>query len=185
MRQATLVFVLALIALTNAGRAGPASDVLSLRALLIERLGLMQQVAAYKWNNKLPINDPVREANVLKAALARSRAAGLDLDVARRFIVAQMEAAKIVQRRYFETWREEDVGTVPGVPDLASELRPKIGALSGDLIAAMAGNRERLRSCSAVSVLRPVPPVLSSVPRAWEVAIGGVLGEGFDCPQGP
>lgn len=182
MRHAVLALLMVLALAPCAARAAAASDVLSLRALMIERLALMEDVAAYKWNNKHPIDDPPREANVLKAALARSRTAGLDPKIARRFIVAQMEAAKTVQRHYFDLWREEAVVHVSGAPDLVTELRPRIGALSSDLIAAMAKDRNELDDCSAVSVLRPVPQELSDVPEAWAVAVEGVLGERADCP---
>lgn len=109
MRQVVLVLLAILASANGPAGADPAGGVHALRHLLVERLGLMEQVAAHKWNERLPIDDPVREANVLAAALARSRAAGLDVRLARRFIVAQMEAAKIVQRFYFDTWRSGGV----------------------------------------------------------------------------
>lgn len=180
-RCAVSAFLAVLGSAAGAGCAGAADDVQSFRLLLIERLALMEQVAADKWNNARPIDDPVREANVLKAALARSRTAGLDPAVAWRFIVAQMEAAKLVQRYYFGVWQVEGVDQVPGAPDLVTELRPRIGALSADLIAAMAAGGGQLQTCAAASVLRPVPPALADVPLAWDVAVGGVLGGREDC----
>ena len=77
VRQLALSFSMIFLLLFAAGNAAAASDVQLLRKLLVERLALMEQVAAYKWNNDLPIDDPAREANVLSAALARSRAADL------------------------------------------------------------------------------------------------------------
>lgn len=181
LRRAVLVLLLFLTSAQSAWAAGPESDLDALRKLLIERLALMEQVAAYKWNKRLPIDDPAREANVLKATLARSRGAGLDDELARRFIVAQMEAAKIVQRFYFETWREESVETIADVPDLKTDLRPRIGALSADLIVSVAESRSQLAACPAVSILMPVPEKLLRVPRAWAVAVKGVLGEQMVC----
>ena len=182
MRHLVLVLLATLASASCPVGADPAGNVHSLRHLLIERLTLMEQVAAYKWNEKLPVDDPVREANVLAATLARSRAAGLDVALARRFIVAQMEAAKIVQRFYFETWEEGGVERIADVPDLETELRPKIGALSADLIVSLAENSSELTRCAAVPILRPIPETLANVPRAWAVAVDGVLGERVDCP---
>lgn len=182
MRQAILALLLLLTPAHSAMCSDTAGDLESLRRLLIERLALMEQVAAYKWNAGLPIDDPAREANVLKAALARSRAAGLDPATARRFTVAQMEAAKVVQRHYFRQWRENAVETIAGVPDLKTDLRPKIGALSADLIEAIAASRARLAKCAAVSILTPVPETFLHVPSAWAVAVEGVLQERVGCP---
>ncbi|MDJ0514354.1 MAG: gamma subclass chorismate mutase AroQ [Methyloceanibacter sp.] len=181
MYRVGLVALLFLTLMPGTGRADGASDVQMLRDLLIERLVLMEQVAAYKWNTQSPIDDPVREANVLKASIARAHAAGLNPSVARRFIAAQMEAAKIIQRYYFATWREEEPVGISAPPDLVTELRPKIGALSVALIAALADQGAELESCSAAKVLRPVPKELEPVPEAWTMAVKGVLDSDAAC----
>ena len=182
MRHPVAALLFILVSVVCAGRVTAAGDVEAVRSLLIERLALMEQVAAYKWENDQPIDDPVREANVLKATLARAQAAGLDPAVARRFIVAQMEAAKTVQRHYFTLWQGETVERSDGAPDLVTELRPRIGALSADLIVAVADSWQQLQTCAAVSVLRPVPQEFFDVPRAWNIAAKGVLGVRNDCP---
>lgn len=182
LRHAVLALVVVLALPPSPGRAETGNDVRVLRGLMIDRLALMEQVAAYKWNSKLPIDDPVREENVLKATMARARSAGLNQETARRFIVSQMEAAKSVQRYYFAKWQDQGATHVAGASDLVTELRPRIGALSARLIAAMAEGGSQLEECSAVTVLRPVPPALSDVPRAWNIAVDGVLGEHGGCP---
>ena len=90
LRHTFSVLLLVLVSVACNGRASADGDVHALRSLLIQRLALMEQVAEYKWENDQPIDDPVREANVLKAASARAQAAGLDPAATRRFIVAQM-----------------------------------------------------------------------------------------------
>jgi chorismate mutase len=182
LRHTVAELLCILVSVACAGRVTAAGDVEAARSLLIERLALMEQVAAYKWENDRPIDDPVREANVLKTTLARAQAAGLDPAVARRFIVAQMEAAKTVQRHYFTLWQGETVERSDGAADLVTELRPRIGALSADLLIAVADSRRQLQTCAAVSVLRPVPHELSDVPRAWNIAVEGVFGDRQDCP---
>lgn len=181
MRQLALSLFITFLLSFVAANCATADDVQLLRKLLIERLALMEQVAAYKWNNDLPIDDPVREANVLKAAIARSRAAGLKPEAAQRFMVAQMEAAKMVQKHYFARWEEDAVGAIEGVPDLVEELRPRIGTLSVELVSAMANNQEELQTCPAIAVLRPTPPEFSTVPKAWVEAVSGIVGDRSDC----
>ena len=181
VRQLALSLFLISLLLFAAGNAAAASDVQLLRKLLVERLALMEQVAAYKWNNDLPIDDPAREANVLSAALARSRAAGRRPEAARRFVVAQMEAAKMMQRYYFARLEEQAVDSIDDVPDLVGELRPKIGALSGELVSVVAKNQTQLEACLAIAVLRPLPPEFSAVPKVWVEAVGGIVGDRPDC----
>lgn len=183
MNQVGLAALMVLMLMPCTARAAgeESDDIQMIRDLLIERLALMEQVAAYKWNAQRPIDDPVREANVLKASMARARAAGLDPNVAKRFITAQMEAAKIVQRHFFAIWREAEPVDISEPPDLVTELRPKIGALSGALIEAVANQSVELESCSAAQVLRPVPSELQPVPEAWTMAVGGVLDTDAAC----
>ncbi len=181
VRQLALSFSMIFLLLFAAANPAAASDVQLLRKLLVERLVLMEQVAAYKWNNDLPIDDPVREANVLDAAIARSRAAGLKPEAARHFILAQMEAAKMMQRHYFARWEEQAVGPIDDVPDLVGELRPRIGALSGELVTVVAKNQTQLETCPAIAVLRPIPLEFSAVPKVWVEAVSGIVGDSPDC----
>lgn len=79
-------------------------------------------------------------------------------------------------------YQRQDDGqiTVISVPPRPA-LRPRIGALSADLIVSVAESRSQLAMCPAFSILTPVPENLSPVPRAWAVAVNGVLGEQMDC----
>ena len=181
MRHSALCLFLILLLPLVAADAAATSDVQLLRKLLIERLALMEQVAAYKWNNDLPIDDPVREANVLNASVARARAAGLKPEAARRLILDQMEAAKMIQRHYFASWEEQSVGSIDDVPDLVGELRPKIGALSGELVSVVAMSQAQLHTCPAIAVLRPIPPEFSGVPKVWVEAVSSIVGNRPDC----
>ncbi|MEM7191391.1 MAG: gamma subclass chorismate mutase AroQ [Pseudomonadota bacterium] len=182
MSHVTLLLLIVLVSAGPVWAKGTSDDIKMLRRLLIERLALMEDVAAYKWNAGLPIDDPAREANVHRAAEARARAAGLAPARARAFIAAQMEAAKIIQRYHFDEWRANGVEKIEGVPDLATDLRPRIGALSRDLIVALAADLHLLEDCQAASTLRPAPDARSGIREAWEVAIGGVLEPDQDCP---
>jgi chorismate mutase len=181
VRQSALCLFLIVLLPLVAADAAATSDVQLLRKLLIERLALMEQVAAYKWSNDLPIDDPVREANVLKAAVARARAAGLKPEAARLFILAQMEAAKMMQRHYFASWEEQSVGSIDDMPDLVGELRPKIGALSVELVSVVAMSQAQLNTCPAIAVLRPIPPEFSGVPKVWGEAVSGIVENRPNC----
>ena len=115
-----------------------ASSVDRLLDLMRQRLLVMHQVARWKWNTRQPIADPPREQALLAALLTRSRPHQLDPAFTRAFFSAQMEAAKQLQQADFDQWQAAQHGPFADVPDLATELRPRIDALSDDLLTALA-----------------------------------------------
>ena len=100
--------------------------------LIESRLAIMDQVAAYKYTNKLAIEDPLRESQVLDAATNAALAYGLTPESSRFFFALQIEAAKEIQRYWFEEWSGNR--PVPGnVDSLQEVLRPRLLEL-GDAI---------------------------------------------------
>ena len=110
----------------------------TLPALLGERLSLMDEVAAYKWLRGEAIEDKEREAAVIEAASAAALARGLAPAGSRRLFIAQMEAAKDIQRYWISRW-EQGESAPRGVPDLAL-IRTQLNRL-GDAIVDSAGQR--------------------------------------------
>lgn len=92
--------------------------------LIDARLQLMQQVAAYKWLNKQPIEDKAREKVVLDSAGMTALQLGLRLEASRVFFQAQIDAAKEIEQYWFKRYAE---GHPPGSPpDLDKDIRPKL-----------------------------------------------------------
>ena len=108
------------------------------------RLEVMHDVARWKWAAKAPIEDPDREAALLREVAERGDALGLDPAMTRRFFAAQIEAAKLVQRADFRLREEAHRGPEGEVPDLAGVLRPRIDGLNRELLAALVAARPRL-----------------------------------------
>ncbi len=96
----------------------------------------MQDVAAYKWRNGLPVEDAERETVVLAAAREQALNAGLRADNAEAFFRVQIEAAKDVQRFWFDRWSR--AGSPAEAPDLNAHIRPRLLEL-GDRILSMLG----------------------------------------------
>lgn len=119
-----------------------------LLGLMRSRLGVMHDVARWKWAAKSPIEDPEREAALLRDVSDRGITLGLDTATTRAFFGAQIEAAKIVQRADFRRWEADHRGPEGEAPDLAGVLRPRIDALNRDLLAALAEAKPRLRTDS-------------------------------------
>jgi cyclohexadienyl dehydratase len=112
----------------------------ALFAAIDERLSLMPWVAAAKQRAGLPLEAPEREAKVLDAALAATRAAATEAkaaslpeDAVRAVFTAQLEAAKQVQA---QTLRDTSFVAEEPLPDLDKQLRPALLRI-GDRIAAL------------------------------------------------
>lgn len=112
----------------------------ALFAAIDERLALMPWIGAAKRREGLPLEVPEREALVLDAAVAATRAAAtrakvdpLPEDAVRAVFAALFEAAKEVQ---WQTLRDPSFVAEAPVPDLERQLRPALLRI-GERIAAL------------------------------------------------
>ena len=112
----------------------------SLRALIDARLLLAPDVAQYKWNHHLPIEDLAREAQVIAALGHRAGELGVPQPWAEAFFRAQIEASKTAQNELFQGWDVFKHGQFPEAPDLATVTRPKLDKLTDQLLHALAEN---------------------------------------------
>lgn len=103
-----------------------------------QRLGLMHDVARWKWNAKQPVADPERERQLLDRLAEQGKAHGLEPACTRNFFRAQIEAAKLLQQADFDDWQTKGQGRFADVPDLGKELRPRIDALGAELLGVLA-----------------------------------------------
>jgi chorismate mutase-like protein len=127
--------------LTNAPHT-PAERLLT---LMDERLKLMADVARNKWNSKSAIEDLPREQAIIASLGHQAAAAGVPENWAQEFFRAQITAAKTVQTTLFKQWEASHQGRFEDAPDLQSEIRPRLDALTPLLIAALAENWPALR----------------------------------------
>ncbi|MCH9631377.1 MAG: hypothetical protein S4CHLAM37_14000 [Chlamydiia bacterium] len=77
--------------------------------LMAKRLDLYKKLATYKWNNKVPIDEPKKEEAFLIAIEEKAESKGVDPRIARAFFESQLEAAKSIKIQAFEQWVKEDV----------------------------------------------------------------------------
>jgi chorismate mutase-like protein len=117
-----------------------------LRRAVDQRLALASQVAMAKWNSRAPIEDLARERQVLQGLGREAAALGLPAGWAEEVFRAQIEASKTVQRERFERWQEAKAGPFEKPPDLARELRPRLDALTHELMGALAESYPVLKS---------------------------------------
>lgn len=113
-----------------------AGDGAVLGELVNQRLTYMKDVAGYKAQQHLPIEDLTQEAKVLTSTEAEAGRLGLDPLSVRPFIVAQMDAAKAIQYRYRADWlATPENGWQPRPLD---SVRPQIATLSNRILQLLA-----------------------------------------------
>src|SRR4051794_35298338 len=93
-----------------------------LLGLMRQRLDVMHDVARYKWAKSATVEDPEREAALLRDVADKGVSLGLDPETTRAFFRGQIEAAKIVQRADFRRWEADGRGPYGEAPDLAGVL---------------------------------------------------------------
>ena len=109
-----------------------------LRRLMDERLALMPDVARHKWNTGGAIDDLPREQKIIAALSAQAQLLGIPGTWAERFFRAQIEGAKQVQRVHFARWQQAGAGKFSDVPDLVTVIRPRLDALTPQLLRELA-----------------------------------------------
>ncbi|WP_306216198.1 gamma subclass chorismate mutase AroQ [Actinoplanes sp. RD1] len=114
----------------------------SLVGLSAERILLADKVAAAKFGTSTPIEDPVREQQVLDQAAALAAEAGVDAGDAVEFFRAQIEVSKVVQRGLHDLWTKHPELAPTERPDLATEVRPQLDRITVSFIEQLAATTD-------------------------------------------
>lgn len=101
-----------------------------------QRLGHMKDVAGYKADHHLPIENVEQESKVINDSLTEAEDLGLDRESVRPFIIAQISAAKAIQYRYRAQWLS--VPEKDWQPQPLDVVREKIALASSDILQQLA-----------------------------------------------
>ncbi|WP_373882877.1 chorismate mutase [Acinetobacter pittii] len=104
--------------------------------LVNERLSYMKDVAGYKAEQHLPIEDLTQEKKVLDQSLSEAESLGLNSETVKLFIVTQMNVAKAIQYRYRADWLSSP--ETDWKPQDLAEVRLKISSLNTELLKNIA-----------------------------------------------
>ncbi|MFZ6655375.1 gamma subclass chorismate mutase AroQ [Undibacterium sp. TJN19] len=126
---------------------------LHLLTLMQQRLVLAKDVAMYKWNAKVAIDDPVREQQILDALAKQAPQYGLTPDMAQGFFNAQIVAGKMIQVALFADWQKQQQASFAKPPDLKTQIRPALDQLTTALLTALADARPVLQSTAGQQAL--------------------------------
>lgn len=105
---------------------------LSLFQAIDQRLAYMEDVALYKAQNRIPIEDIAREEAVLADAKNLAANHGLDPQSMERFFQAQIDAAKAIQYRYRAELLSRDLPEQ--AIDLQQDIRPALDRLGREIV---------------------------------------------------
>ncbi|MFI7414742.1 chorismate mutase [Streptomyces sp. NPDC049627] len=125
--------------------ASVAHGLTSLTDLFTERLLLADKVAAAKYDTDKPIDDPVREQQILDDVAARAAGLGLDPDATKAVFRDQIEANKLVQRGLYARWDAHPEERPTERPDLVKEVRPALDRITTRLLDTLK-DTQRLRT---------------------------------------
>ena len=117
--------------LTSQSELVEATDRLNQR--LQARLDLMPAVALWKWQEKLPIEDLVREQLVLDRVAELAEMKGVCSDAARLFFQSQMDSAKAIQIKLLETWKINPPVITSDRTNM-TKVREKIDAMTPEIL---------------------------------------------------
>ncbi|WP_337077539.1 chorismate mutase [Acinetobacter pittii] len=109
--------------------------------LVNERLAYMKDVAGYKAEQHLPIEDLTQEKKVLDQSLSEAESFGLNSETLKPFIVTQMNVAKAIQYRYRADWLSSPESNWK--PQDLAEVRLKISSLNTELLKNIAVELKR------------------------------------------
>ncbi|KMS70361.1 chorismate mutase [Streptomyces viridochromogenes] len=109
--------------------------------LFAERLLLADKVAAAKYGTDKPIDDPVRERQILDDVAVRAAGLGLDPDGVKAVFRDQIEANKLVQRGLYARWDAHPEERPTERPDLVKEVRPQLDRITTELLDALRDTR--------------------------------------------
>ena len=105
---------------------------MELFGLINQRLSYMEDVALYKGQHNIPIEDKEREAIVIANAAQSATLRGVEVKSAERFFTEQISAAKFVQQQVLRAYSKEEVELADPM-DLDTQIRPALTTL-GDAI---------------------------------------------------
>jgi chorismate mutase len=134
--------VLAVPQLTATAQAAPAVVVKQpvhlegLSELMIQRILIGDDVAASKYFSGKPVDDPVREQQILDSVRASAVQLGIDPDSTAAFFRPQIEASKVVQRGLLAYWAAHPSKAPTAGPDL-NVIREKLDTLTTQLLAEL------------------------------------------------
>lgn len=117
------------------------------------RLATADPVAATKWINHSPVEDPGRVTQVLNTVSAAAVERHTDPAFVRRVFSDQIAATEGVEYRLFAQWKFDSAAAPTSAPDLAAS-RAGIDALNTTMVEQIATHWDLMHSAGCTAALR-------------------------------
>ena len=147
-QKMVFLVMLSVYAATSAYAQVESEHLQELVGLSARRLVIAEQVALAKWDNGMPVEDALREDQVIGSAMKAGQSRGLDPTSVSNFFRAQIEANKLVQYSVLADWRREGRAPDHSPVDLRNTIRAKLDGVDKELIAELAESRVMRGSAS-------------------------------------
>jgi len=106
--------------------------------LMQQRLMVQHDVARWKWNQRISIEAPQRERELLSQRQRQATNYDLAPDITVSFFQSQIQGGKLIQATDFQNWQRKGKGFFPNVPSLNQILRPYLDELDLELLSVFA-----------------------------------------------
>lgn len=121
----------------------PTSTERQLVVLIEKRLTYAYDVAWFKYQRNLAIQDPQREAALLQKVTAQGQALGLASSTVAAFFNSQMTASREFQEEAIAGWRGGTALPRDSQVDLAKDIRPRVDAINQEMLVLLASSEMR------------------------------------------
>ncbi len=106
----------------------------TLLTLIKERLILMQDIAKWKWNNAMPIENATEEKALHAEVALIAQKLDLSPEIAANLMQAQFNSSKLIQIDAFETFARQDLDVVEGAPKSIEPLKMRASELTSMIL---------------------------------------------------
>ncbi|MFL9460260.1 gamma subclass chorismate mutase AroQ [Scytonema tolypothrichoides VB-61278_2] len=160
----------------------------NLLQLMQQRLIIAHDVARWKWNKKLPIEDRQREQELIAKVRQQAIVYNIHPDTVTAFFQGQIEAGKQIQKADFQAWQRQGIKFFTNTPDLKKNIRPSLDKLNEEFFPVLAEVIPSL-GCSSVreSIQSRAPIVLKGngiEQNVQRTALAPLLEiKGASCPE--
>ena len=145
--------------------------------LVVRRINVGDAVAASKYFSGKPVDDPVREAQILASVRESAQQLGIDPTETAAFFQAQIDASKVVQRGLLAQWAKHPADAPTAGSDLDA-VRKQLDQLTVDLLAELViiDHLRDPRPRCEISLLLATIPAAFHLDRLHRQALGAATG---------
>lgn len=160
----TLVLATIALLVVTPGRADAANPLTELVDAAAARLQVAEPVAAFKWHNRVPVEDPARVQQELNTLTGRAADAGIDPDYVVGVMHDQIDATESLEYTRFAQWKLDPAGA-PASPADLSTSRATIDDLNNVMVSQMGLRWDLLHSTGCAGQLDDALGQVSSARR--------------------